>query len=233
MPCTPLFFPLHTAHHHLIAPTAQCGKTALIIGLHQRRDAKKTAEERFHMLARGWLAYPVTPIHSHLPPKSGCRNHIPGLPFWYYLIIFATKCFMSYIVALYHIVFSTKGREATLDKEHRAELFLFIAGIVKRKGCKPIIVNGGVDHVHILLDLSSTMTLSEVVKEIKRSSTLWIKERKIFPMFSHWESEYGAFSVSKSHRDAVYSYIMNQEQHHSHLNVLDEFNRLLAKNYNP
>ena len=140
---------------------------------------------------------------------------------------------MSYIVALYHIVFSTKGREATLDKEHRAELFSFIAGIVKRKGCKPIIVNGGVDHVHILLDLSSTMTLSEVVKEIKRSSTLWIKERKIFPMFSHWESEYGAFSVSKSHRDAVYSYIMNQEQHHSHLNVLDEFNRLLAKNYNP
>ena len=127
---------------------------------------------------------------------------------------------MSYIVALYHIVFSTKGREATLDKEHRAELFSFIAGIVKRKGCKPIIVNGGVDHVHILLDLSSTMTLSEVVKEIKRSSTLWIKERKIFPMFSHWESEYGAFSVSKSHRDAVYSYIMNQEQHHSHLNVL-------------
>ena len=140
---------------------------------------------------------------------------------------------MSYIVALYHIVFSTKGREATLDKEHRAELFSFIAGIVKRKGCKPIIVNGGVDHVHILLDLLSTMTLSEVVKEIKRSSTLWIKERKIFPMFSHWESEYGAFSVSKSHRDAVYSYIMNQEQHHSHLNVLDEFNRLLAKNYNP
>ena len=132
---------------------------------------------------------------------------------------------MSYIVALYHIVFSTKGREATLDKEHRAELFSFIAGIVKRKGCKPIIVNGGVDHVHILLDLSSTMTLSEMVKEIKRSSTLWIKERKIFPMFSHWESEYGAFSVSKSHRDAVYSYIMNQEQHHSHLNVLDEFNR--------
>ena len=85
---------LHTAHHHLIAPTAQCGKTAIIIGLHQRRDAKKTAiviglrkrrdaektaEERFNMLARGWLAYPVTSIHAHLPPKSGCRNHIPRL----------------------------------------------------------------------------------------------------------------------------------------------------------
>ena len=95
MPCTPLFlFPPYRPHHHPIAPTAQCGKTALIIGLHQRRDAKKTAiviglrkrrdaektaEERFNMLARGWLAYPVTSIHAHLPPKSGCRNHIPRL----------------------------------------------------------------------------------------------------------------------------------------------------------
>ena len=65
--------------HHRFTPTAQCGETALIIGLRQRRDAGKTAEERFNMLARGWLAYPVTPIHSHLPPKSGYRNHIPRL----------------------------------------------------------------------------------------------------------------------------------------------------------
>ena len=65
--------------HHRFTPTAQCGETALIIGLRQRRDAGKTAEERFNMLARGWLAYPVTPILSHLPPKSGCRNHIPRL----------------------------------------------------------------------------------------------------------------------------------------------------------
>ena len=185
------------------------------------------------MLARGWLAYPVTSMHAHLPPKSGCRNHIPRFAILVLFDYFRNKMFYELHRCIIPHRFSTKGREATLDKEHRAELFSFIAGIVKRKGCKPIIVNGGVDHVHILLDLSSTMTLSEVVKEIKRSSTLWIKERKIFPMFSHWESEYGAFSVSKSHRDAVYSYIMNQEQHHSHLNVLDEFNRLLAKNYNP
>jgi len=48
-------------------------------GLRQQRNAKKTAEERFNMLARGWLAYPVTPMHPQLPPKSGCRNHIPRL----------------------------------------------------------------------------------------------------------------------------------------------------------
>ena len=53
-------------HHHRIAPTAQC----IAIG-------EKTAEERFHTLARGWLAYPVTSMHAHLPPKSGCINVIP------------------------------------------------------------------------------------------------------------------------------------------------------------
>ena len=53
-------------------------KTPIINGLRQRRNAKKTAEERFNMLARGWLAYPVTSIHSHLPPKSGCRKRHPG-----------------------------------------------------------------------------------------------------------------------------------------------------------
>ncbi len=80
-----------TAMRQRIAPTARCEKTPFAIGLRQRRNAKKppspsvcangamqkTAEERFHTLARGWPAYPVTSIHSHLPPKSGCRNPIP------------------------------------------------------------------------------------------------------------------------------------------------------------
>ena len=72
-------------HHPHPQKTATIGlpsplKKTPSIGLRQRRGAspsRKTAEERFHMLARGWLAYPVTPIHPHLPPKSGCRNVIP------------------------------------------------------------------------------------------------------------------------------------------------------------
>ena len=65
---------------------------AIINGLRKRRNAKKTAEERFHTLARGWLAYPVTPIHSHLPSKSGCRNVIPAkLPRDTYFLSIARK----------------------------------------------------------------------------------------------------------------------------------------------
>ena len=67
-----------TVLRRLPPTSARCEKTAIIIRLRQWRDAKKTAEERFNMLARGWLAYPVTPMHAHLPPKSGCRNPIPA-----------------------------------------------------------------------------------------------------------------------------------------------------------
>ena len=67
-----------TAHHHPIAPTARC---------------EKTAEERFHMLARGWLAYPVTSMHSQLPPKSGCRNPIPRFAILVLFDYFRNKMF--------------------------------------------------------------------------------------------------------------------------------------------
>ena len=78
---TPLFLfpPYQKPPSNGLRQRRNAGKTALIIGLRQRRDAKKTAEERFNMLARGWLAYPVTSMHPQLPPKSGCRNHIPRL----------------------------------------------------------------------------------------------------------------------------------------------------------
>ena len=77
---TPLFlFPPYQKPSSSDCTNGAMQKNALIIGLRQRRDAKKTAEERFNMLARGWLTYPVTPIHSQLPPKSGCRNVIPRL----------------------------------------------------------------------------------------------------------------------------------------------------------
>ena len=81
---------LHTALIIGLRQRRDAEKTAIVIGLRKRRDAEKTAEERFNMLARGWLAYPVTPIHSHLPPKSGCRNVILAkLPYEAHLLKWA------------------------------------------------------------------------------------------------------------------------------------------------
>ena len=78
---TPLFLfpPYQKPPSNALRRGAMRKKPPIAISLRQRRNAEKTAEERFHTLARGWLAYPVTPIHSHLPPKSGCRNVIPRL----------------------------------------------------------------------------------------------------------------------------------------------------------
>ena len=74
---TPLFLFPPYRHHHRFALTAQYGKNRPSPSVCANGAMRKTAEERFNMLARGWLAYPVTPIHAPLPPKSGCRSHIP------------------------------------------------------------------------------------------------------------------------------------------------------------
>ena len=78
---TPLFLfpPYQKPPSNGLRQLCDAKKPPIIIGLCQRRNTEKTAEERFNTLARGWLAYPVTPMHAHLPPKSGCRNHIPHL----------------------------------------------------------------------------------------------------------------------------------------------------------
>ena len=96
-------FPIaKTRHHHRIAPTARC---------------KKTAEERFHTLARGWLAYPVTPIHSHLPPKSGCRNVIPAkLPRDTYFLSIARKAETEEVVVAVARSVAVTARHTTVPR---------------------------------------------------------------------------------------------------------------------
>jgi len=80
----------------------------------------------------------------------------------------------------YHIVFSTKKREKALDKEKREELYKYIWGILKNKKCYLYRINGTSDHLHILLDLHPTISLSDLMKTLKTSTCLWIKEKKIF-----------------------------------------------------
>ncbi len=129
-----------------------------------------------------------------------------------------------------HLVFSTKERFPFLsDQNVRDEMHAFLGGIAKKRDCPPLCVGGVADHVHLLLRLGRGISQSEVVKELKRSSSLWIKER--FPQilkFS-WQAGYGAFSVSVSNLDSVRRYIEKQEDHHRRISFQDEFRSLLAK----
>ena len=127
---------------------------------------------------------------------------------------------------LLHVVFSTKDRRPLLrDPAFREEMHHYMGGILS----PPVIVGGVEDHVHILCVLSRTCAPADMVKEVKRSSSLWIKTRAPeFATFA-WQSGYGVFSIGHSQIEEVRRYIEGQAEHHRKLTFQDEFRRLLQR----
>jgi len=131
---------------------------------------------------------------------------------------------------LLHVVFSTKERRPLLrDCAFREEMHGYIGGILNGLDCAPVIVGGVEDHVHLLCVLSRTCAPADMVKEVKRGSSLRIKTRSsVFADFA-WQSGYGVFSIGYSQVEEVRRYIAGQEEHHRKLTFQDEFRRLLAR----
>lgn len=136
---------------------------------------------------------------------------------------------MSYVVSLYHVVFTTLRREAVIEESHCENLYRVLAAEILKHKSRALIINGVYDHIHILLGLSPQIALSDLIREIKSRSSVWMKSSGLFPLFQGWEKEYGAFSISASHKDAVYNYILGQKEHHASVNLESEFRRLLMK----
>lgn len=132
---------------------------------------------------------------------------------------------------LVHTVFSTKDRRPFLrDKMVREELHRYVGGILARLDCQPVIVGGVEDHVHLLCALSRTCEAAEMVKEVKRGSSLWLKTQDADLRDFAWQSGYGIFSIGFSQIASVRRYIAGQEEHHRKVSFQDEF-RLLLKRY--
>lgn len=129
-----------------------------------------------------------------------------------------------------HLIFSTKGRYPFLrNADLRAEMHAYLGGVSKKLDCPPLIVGGVADHVHLLARLGRTIAQADWVKELKRVSSLWIKERDVTLHDFSWQSGYGVFSVSASQLDAVRDYIATQEQHHQKQIFQDEFRAFLRR----
>ena len=129
-----------------------------------------------------------------------------------------------------HVVFSTKNREPFLkDADLRKRLHAYMAGVLQRIGCEPILVGGVEDHVHLLGNLSRTVTIAELVEEAKKSPSKWVKDQGPQYREFFWQSGYGAFSVSQSNVEKVRAYIATQEEHHRKVSFQDEFRALCRK----
>lgn len=131
---------------------------------------------------------------------------------------------------LVHTVFSTKARRPFLhDRDLRTEMHAYLGGILANRDCQPIIVGGVADHVHLLCALSRTEDAATMVKEVKRSSSLWIKSKSTELNDFSWQSGYGIFSIGFSQIPTVKRYIANQEEHHRKMTFQDEMRSLLTR----
>jgi len=140
---------------------------------------------------------------------------------WYYLRM------PTYSQITYHIVFGTKNRVPSIPLDHRRDLYAYIHGVIKNRKGQVLRINGMRDHIHILMSLHPAMALSDLVKEVKTASNIWMKEQDVFRSFEQWQEGYGAFTHSVSDRVRLIEYIKNQESHHAKLSFEEEFRNLV------
>ena len=132
----------------------------------------------------------------------------------------------SLIKVLIHIVFSTKDWVDLVPAELQDELYRYIHGIIENKGAKLIVAGGISNHIHLLISLGK-MDISELIGVIKRSSSLWMKEKGVKKFY--WQKGYGAFSIGQSQVGEVSRYIRDQKAHHSKHSYQDELRALCLK----
>jgi REP element-mobilizing transposase RayT len=129
-----------------------------------------------------------------------------------------------------HVAFSTKNRVPFLrDGDLRPRLYGYMAGVLQNVDCAPILINGVEDHVHILCNLSRSMTVGGLVEEAKKNTSRWMKDQGPGHREFYWQAGYGAFSVSQSNVEAVREYIAMQQEHHRKVSFQDELRALCRK----
>jgi|WetSurSiteA1Bulk_404760.scaffolds.fasta_scaffold58935_1 putative transposase len=136
----------------------------------------------------------------------------------------------SYRQILYHLVSRTKDSRKTLVQEHSRELYAYLMGIIKNKNCFLYRINGMEDHLHILCDLHPTIALADFLRDIKTSSSIWLKQSGKFPDFEGWADGYAAFTYAWRDKEMISNYIINQQEHHKKESFDEELKRLLKEN---
>ncbi len=107
------------------------------------------------------------------------------------------------------------------------ELYQYITGIIQNQEHKVLAINGTEDHIHIFIGMRPSQSISDLLQDIKASSSKWINDKKFLKIKFEWQSGYGAFSYSKSHVDKVINYIKNQEEHHKKETFKEEYLKFL------
>ena len=124
-------------------------------------------------------------------------------------------------------VFAVQNRDSLISPAWRENLYQYITGIVQKNDHKMLAIGGMPDHIHLLMGMRPSQSLSDLMQDIKSGSSGWInKQRFVVGRFS-WQEGYGAFSYSRTQVPQVIRYIANQEKHHAEQTFLDEYRHIL------
>ena len=135
----------------------------------------------------------------------------------------------SHVSALFHCVFSTKGRKKWITPELQDRLWPYIGGIASENECRMLAIGGVEDHVHVVLSLPSSLPVAKAVQLIKGSSSKWIHEHFQSLGEFAWQEGYGAFSVGVSQLEDTQRYVARQREHHRTRTFQEEFEAILRK----
>ena len=128
-----------------------------------------------------------------------------------------------------HCIFTPKGRHSILNDYIRENVHKYIYGIINGLKCKTIVINGTEDHIHILMGFIPTLSISDIMRDIKRSSALYINSNHLLHTNFSWQEGYGAFTVGYRELDNVYHYILNQDTRHSKASFKEEYFKILVE----
>jgi len=135
----------------------------------------------------------------------------------------------TYTQIYIHIVFTVKNSDSLIPKKHLVELYKYISGIIRERNTKLLSIGGIQDHIHIFIGMNPSISLSDLVRDIKAVSSGFINSNKWLRNKFNWQEGFGAFSYSRTHIDRLCKYIQNQEKHHAKTTFKEEYIRILKK----
>ncbi len=128
-----------------------------------------------------------------------------------------------------HLIFSPKGRQSLILSSFEERLYKFITGIVQNKDQKMLAIHGMTDHIHLFIGFKPNISISDLVRDVKASSSKFINEEGWLPYKFSWQEGFGCFTYSHSQVDSVAKYVMNQKEHHRKKTFREEYLELLDK----
>ena len=135
----------------------------------------------------------------------------------------------SYRQLLYHIVLRTRESRPVIKQENAGRLYAYVTGFVKNKNSYLYRINGIENHIHLLTALHPSIALADFIRELKVSSSMWMKSSGLFPMFTGWAEGYGSFTCSYCDLERLIEYVKNQQTHHCKKSFEEEYRVLLVE----